>query len=1336
MERDERMKIKRKNRRNFLAISLLLISFFVIQAVYIFPADAQNVSTTSDKPGILILTNNDVVPGNFVLKQASGEIENLLDIDIYNFNRGRLVPKDIKFSDYHAIFVYEEGSTGLALRNLKESIERAKAKTKLVVLGGLTEGNINLNDHPWIEQYFINRSQENLKRLMVYLGIKFCGLKAEIEEPVIFPSKAIYHPDAEQLFSNLEKYLRWYKETGSKNHKYNPSKPTIGILFYKCTYLRGDLKVIDALIRTVEEEKGCNVIPAYWETADYGLEDIFIKDKKSPLDALITLVGYMRTKQVAEFELLDVPVILGIRLFHPFMTPEEWISYAPGVPSDSISGIAQSEVYGIIEPVVVGVRAGEEKALIEPIESQIEFIVDRALGYAKLRHKDNKDKKIAVHYYSEGCGKANLGTEMEFYLDAQASIVNLLRAMKDAGYNTGDEQPIPDVEKLSKLMAEQGSNVGKWAKGELKKRVKDGSVILIPEEIYLEWFNELPEDKREEAIERWGKPPGNIMVYKDESGKKYIIIPRIQFGNVVLTPFPDLTLLQNTSLLNVAEAICPSHYTIAHFMWLKKEFNADAIVSIWSRFCGIKGQQAGMAKYGWKGLLAKDMLNIRPWPVHYIGAHVHKRRGGHLMIDHLSPPMSASGLYGDLANLQQDMSLYVQAGEGALKAKYKQKIIKQAKTLDIGNALGVNLDKVKDFKPLFEELNSYLEEQKKEYMHYGLHILGRPPQGEAMIATINSMLGREFKEHIAKINSSEGLAESLLAEVLINHINPEEGQKKVLCAVSKEITEDLTLALKYGRELEECRREIPRVLAGLDGRYIPPGPAGDIIKRPEVIPTGRNPYAFDNKLIPTQEAWELGKQMAEELLEQHYKKHNKHPEKIGFHLWKSETFRHHGVVESEILYLMGIKPVWDLNKNVEGVELIPLSEVKRPRIDVVVTCSGSYKDTLPDKLKLIDRAVRLAAEAPEQKADNYVRRNSTHNFQWLKENTGYSDSEIKDLAMARVFSQEVLGRTNKIGDAISAGNTWEKKSEIANIYFNTVGFIYGEKIWGRHEKGLFKNVLKGIEANVFSSSSSVVGMADQGVPSYFGAMGLAAEVATGKAPEMYITNLRDSDEAKVETLEKFLDREIKSRYFNPRWIKGMMKHGYAGARNMEEFTEHLWQWDVTVDKSITENTWNELNDVYIKDKYDLRLREFFDKNNPYALQSMISTMLEAREKGYWHPTREVLQNLVKVFAKSIAKHGIACSYGTCAEPSLHKDVSKLLSAMPDVKPELIKNYQENVDKATVKLEEVKGYEMKEVEEKKEEKSSTPKVALAAIVIVLLIMVVVGRGLWKGMRRQQ
>ena len=184
---------------------------------------------------------------------------------------------------------------------------------------------------------------------------------------------------------------------------------------------------------------------------------------------------------------------------------------------------------------------------------------------------------------------------------------------------------------------------------------------------------------------------------------------------------------------------------------------------------------------------------------------------------------------------------------------------------------------------------------------------------------------------------------------------------------------------------------------------------------------------------------------------------------------------------------------------------------------------------------------------------------------------------------------------------------------------------------------------------------------------------------------------------------------------------------------MQELTEDLWIWDVTSPDMVTEDMWNEVNEVYIEDKYNLNLKEYFDKNNPYALQSMISTMLGAWEKGYWHPTREVLQNLVKVFAESIAKHGIACSYGTCAEPSLHKDVSKLLSAMPDVKPELIKNYQENVDKATVELEEVKGYEMKEVKEKKEEKSSTPKVALAAIVIVLLIMVVIGRGLWKGMK---
>ena len=775
-------------------------------------------------------------------------------------------------------------------------------------------------------------------------------------------------------------------------------------------------------------------------------------------------------------------------------------------------------------------------------------------------------------------------------------------------------------------------------------------------------------------------------------------------------------------------------------MWLKRGFGADAIVSVWTAFEGLKGKQAALSKYGWKGLLIKDMLNIRPFSVHYIGCQTGKRRGGFLVIDHLSPPLVAAGSYKDISDLRQDISLYKRTLEGLLKEKYRKKIIKKCETLNINKALGTELDEIKTdsetFAEFLHQLESYLREMEREYMPYGLHVLGEVPQGAALVSMVESMLGKEYKDHIVKINLSQGLAERLLTEVIVKKLNVKVAQNKILGQVSEDITKDLNLAIAYANRINQCKIEIPRILAALDGRYIPPGPSGDIIRRPEVLPTGRNPYAFDDRIIPTKEAWDIGRQQAEQLIEKHRNKYNVYPEKIGFVLWISETNRHHGVMESEILYLLGVKPVWNRFERVGDVELISATQLKRPRIDVVVTTSGSYRDGLSSKIKLIDKAVRLAAQAEKEKYENYIKVHSEENYKWLKENTNYRDSEAKDLSMARVFSHEI-GRFNSgVGEMITAGNTWKNENQVADRYIGTMGFVYGGKLWGKQSKGIFKRNLRGMKIGVFSTSSVVVGVGDQGVPHYLGALGLAAKSVSGESADLYITNLRNSENTKTETLHRFFNRELRSRYFNPKWIEGMIKHGYAGARNMEEFSEKLWHWDVTTNELVTEDMWNEVNDIYVNDKYDLKLQEYFDKNNPYALQSMISTMLEAREKGYWHPTKEVLEKLVKVYAELIARHGVACSYGTCAEPSLHKDVSNLLSAMSDVKPELIKNYQENVDKATVELEEVKGYEMKEVKEKKEEKLSTTKVVLGATLIILLIMLVVGRGLWKGMRRQQ
>ncbi len=1336
---------KAKNKSSYIKLIVILVmALFMAQVFTVRSVMAAEESKVSDKPRIAVIPLNDASdPYHF--HKAVDEVSDLLDVRLYGAGIGMSMLKATKtqlpsgegidWGIYDVVCVLGGTAESSALT---ENLRSAKAKTKVIIESkgyvnymGI-EGNIDMKNHPWIHQYYNNKGTENYRRLFIYLGAKFCGLKEEIKEPIIFPNEAIYHPDTKSIFENIEDYLNWYSKKAG-DYRYDSQKLTIGIIFHKFSYTKKQLGAINALIRTIEK-RNCNAIAMYKRLGGHP-EKFFMKEGKSIVDVIVCLyfLDYFNfEKGIERAKAINVPLLRGIITY--FMTPEEWEKEPTGL----VRYLAHSEVNreGKIEPMVISGRviSDEGKSDNKPIDYQIEWRVERAIQWAKLHRKKNADKKVAFAFKSVGGGKGNVGIDEDRYLCVPGTFANLLKAMKRRGYNLGNE-PLPTKEEIAKMMAEQASNIGVWAKGELKRRVKEKNAILIPEENYLKWFNELSEDKRNAVIEKFGEPPGKISVYEEE-GKKYLVIPKIEFGNVVIMPLPTPGWLQDKSTLYDEGALPPHHQYIAFWYWLNRDLKADLLLNTWSQIrLQTPGKESGEPKYDWAAKLVQGLApHLVPDPIHWeIGR---KDKVYALHVDYMMTIVS-SELHERLLDLEKKMSLYQRTGEPELKEEYKKGIREECKRLHLDRDLKLNANTT-EFSELFGKLKNYLDEVRKEHMPYGIHVMGETPEGKPLVEMVNSMLGKEFNEHVAEINPQEGLSEKLVEKVIIDKKTPNDAQKDILGNISEKVTKDLILAIEYADRIDRCKQEIPRILDAFEGKYIPPGPSGGPIRNPDALPTGRNPYAFDERTFPTKEAWNIGRRMGDQLLKEHLKKHGEYPQKVAFVLWHGESARQHGIMEAEIFYLLGVRPIWNIKGRVEDVELIPKNKIKRPRVDVLVTTSNSYKCNHMSRIHLMDKAIRLVSNLDEP--SNYVRENAQEIEKELIKK-GYKKSQALHLSKARVFSTAINTGGVGIHNSIPAGNTWKDDREISEHYIGRMGWLYGENEMGLKAKEILRENFNRVEAGVFSRSSNVLGVIDHDQPAaFFGGLEIAVRNTTGKKIDMYITNTRtnitDPSKCKLESLDRFFNRELRTRNFNPKWIKGMMEQGRGGATYMEAFTKNLWIWDVTSPDMVTEDMWNEVNDVYINDKYDLKLQDYFDKNNPYALQDMISTMLEVREKGYWHPTKEVLEKLVKIFAASIARHGVSGSYGTSADPSLHKDVSKLLSTMPDIKPELIKEYQEKVATATVELEEVKGYEMKEVKEQKEEKLSTTKVVLGATLIILLIMLVVGRGLWKGMRRQQ
>ncbi|MCK4458501.1 MAG: cobaltochelatase subunit CobN, partial [Methanosarcinales archaeon] len=468
----------------------------------------------------------------------------------------------------------------------------------------------------------------------------------------------------------------------------------------------------------------------------------------------------------------------------------------------------------------------------------------------------------------------------------------------------------------------------------------------------------------------------------------------------------------------------------------------------------------------------------------------------------------------------------------------------------------------------------------------------------------------------------------------------------------------------------------------LDGRYIPPCPNGDPVRNPDALPTGRNLCTFDERLIPTEEAWDVGKELTDQLLAQRVNETGKYPRKAAFLLWSIETSRHQGTMESEILYLLGVKPIWNTKGRVIDVELINSSDLLRPRIDVVVTTSGAYRDMYSSKIKLIDKAVRLAVQANDMEYPNYVNESSELIYAALMATENYTCEDARNLSMARIFSPHPDSYTTGLQNAIPASNTWNDTGSLANLYIDRMSYAYGEDVWGEHLSDLFKENLDGVEVCVFSRSSNVYGVLDHPeVAAYFGGLSMAIESISGDAPDMYINNLRDANDPDVETLSHFMNRELRTRYFNPKWIEGMMEHGYDGTRYMAQFITDLGIWDVVMPDLVTDAMWGEAHDVYVGDKYELGMAEHFSSNNPYAYQSITADMLDMIRTGYWDAPEVVTQTLVTEYVKSVVEHGdLACCHHTCGNPDL--DDEWMAGLIHEYAPEYSETYRELISDTT------------------------------------------------------
>lgn len=533
---------------------------------------------------------------------------------------------------------------------------------------------------------------------------------------------------------------------------------------------------------------------------------------------------------------------------------------------------------------------------------------------------------------------------------------------------------------------------------------------------------------------------------------------------------------------------------------------------------------------------------------------------------------------------------------------------------------------------------------------------------------------------------------------------------------------------KYSEALRQSPlNEMASLMNALNGGFTAPSPGGDLIVNPNTLPTGRNLFSINVENTPSEDAWEKAKELCDNTIKMYCERHKgEYPRKVSYTLWSSEFIETEGATIAQILYMLGVEPVRDAFGRVTDLRLIPSKQLGRPRIDVVVQTSGQLRDLAASRLFLINKAIEMAANAKGDKYDNLVKAGVTESERVLVEK-GMSPKEAREVSMYRVFGGVNGNYGTGIQEMVTAGDRWDKESQIAEVYMNNMGAYYGdEKNWETVRKAAFEAALTRTDVVVQPRQSNTWGaLSLDHVYEFMGGMNLAVRNVTGKDPDAYLADYRNHSNMRMQEVKEAIGIEGRTTIFNPAYIKEKMKGGASSASTFAEIVTNTYGWNVMKPKAIDKEMWDEIYNVYVKDKYHLGTKEFFDKQNPAALMEMTAVMMESARKGMWKATPQQLKDIAKLHTETVNKYKPSCSGFVCDNAKLRNYIASKTDAAS------AKEYQQNVeqirDAEAAKNSSDKGMVMKKETLNEDAQKTTTVVSgivVGVIVIVAFVMLAI------------
>ncbi|MGL5938943.1 MAG: cobaltochelatase subunit CobN [Waterburya sp.] len=1062
------------------------------------------------------------------------------------------------------------------------------------------------------------------------------------------------------------------------NHHY------CGILFYRSHYLAGNTSPIDCLCESIIA-KNLTPVPIFISSLR-NIEiqkQLLTLLQEKPLKILLNTTSFSLEKinessQLKFWQQLNIPIL---QVILSSSTQEQWESSLQGLmPRDTAMNVALPEVDGRIITRAISfksVQTWNEKletnvVVYQPKRDRINFVADCAANWVKLANTPRQERKIALILanYPNKNGRIANGVG----LDTPASCIKILEALQRSGYTVTD---IPSTgEELIQRLTQGITNDPE----SYHTRPSYQSLSL---EEYQQYWQTLPEVVQQSITDRWGDVVGAFAKlpkaygYSPSQTKKSnpmsIKIPGIQLGNVFIGIQPSRGYDRDPSLNYHAPDLEPTHEYLAYYHWLRSCFGVQAIIHVGKHgnLEWLPGKSLALSAHCYPEVALQAIPNIYPFIVNDPGEGSQaKRRSQAIIIDHLTPPLTRAELYGGLEKLEALIDEYYEAQslDPSRLNIISDRITKLVQQENLDQDLGINPTDTQSLTQFLSVADGYLCELKEAQIRDGLHIFGQCPQKEQLrdliIAIARSpsynrigltqalakdsgldfdpLLGGlgdlgtwglrdlgtwqdDYVQRLKQVRTKGDaitILESIAIDLVDNLIN-----KKPITHYPLPITQQQLQWIKTTLlpNLIKSDREITNLLNALDGKYIPSGASGAPTRgRPEVLPTGRNFYSVDIRAIPTETAWSVGSAAAEALIERYTQENGEYPRSLAISIWGTSTMRTGGDDIAQVMALMGVKPVWDgLSRRLVDFEVLPVSILNRPRVDVTVRVSGFFRDGFPNIINLLNKITQTVANLSEDDEINPLAA-QVKTEQKLLQTQGLDPETAQKRSTYRVFGSKPGAYGAGMQGLIEAQN-WQSDEDLARAYLNWSSYAYDETGQGHAVPESFQQRLKQLQIVLHNQDNREHDLLDSDDYYQFqGGMTAAVRSLTGKNPEVYFGDNSQPSNPRVRKLTEEIARVYRSRVINPKWIKGVMRHGYKGAFEMAATVDYLFAYDATAN-CVADYMYEGVAKAYI---FDQQVQQFIQDKNPWALRDMSERLLEAHQRGLWQNVDgEMIENL-------------------------------------------------------------------------------------------------------------